>query len=80
MHRYRNKTIILFLFLLVLFGIIAFFSFIQFQRGIAIFNLNMPYYLEDLAVLGLSILSMLKVVYEIYKIEHSDEYEERIKV
>jgi len=51
---------------------------VQFKRGIAIFDIGLSYYIEDMLVIVLSFLSMLKIVYEIFQVEHHNEYETRI--
>jgi hypothetical protein len=46
---------------------------------IPIFNIGLSYYVEDMLVFIFSLLSMIKIVYEIYKVEHEEEYEKRIR-
>jgi len=79
MHTYRKKAIIILLCLLFVFFLIFIFSYIQLKRRISILSLGLPYYAEDMTIILLSILSMLKVVYEIYRVEHRHEFERRIK-
>lgn len=78
MHKYRKKTIILLSCFLILFGVISIFAYIQLKRGVGLFGLNMPYYVEDLFLIVTSIAIMLKIIYEIVEIEHAKEYEKRI--
>ncbi|MBS3131214.1 hypothetical protein J4212_02160 [Candidatus Woesearchaeota archaeon] len=79
MHLYRKKAVSVLISLLVLFALVALYSFIQMQRGVAIFNLGMSYYAENMIVLVFSFLSIGKVVHEIYRIESHAELEERMK-
>lgn len=78
MHTYRKKTIIILHSVLVLFFILFIFAYVQLKRGIAIFDIGLSYYLEDMMVIVLSFLSMIKIVYEIYQVEHPHEFESRI--
>ena len=79
MHTYRKRTVIVLLSLMFVFLLIAIFAFIQLNRNIPLLGLGFSYYTEDLLVLGLSILSMIKVIYEIWKVEHHHEYERRVR-
>ena len=79
MHTYRRKAITILVSLLVIFFLIAVFSYIQLKREVPILSIGLPYYIEDMVVLILAVLSLLKVVHEIYNIESHKEYEARIK-
>ena len=79
MHTYRKKSIVVLFYLLIVFFIISIFSYVQIRRKVPILNLGLSYYTEDILILSLSVLSMIKVVYEIYEIEHHHEYERRLK-
>ena len=79
MHTYRKKTIIILNSLLMVFFLIFVFGYIQLKRGVAILNIGLSYYIEDMLIILLSLLSMAKVVYELYKVEHHHEYERRMK-
>ena len=79
MHTYRRKAITILVSLLVIFFLIAVFSYIQLKREVPILIIGLPYYIEDMVVLILAVLSLLKVVHEIYNIESHKEYEARIK-
>jgi len=79
MHTYRKKTIVILHFLLLLFFVAFVFGYAQLKRQIAILHIGLPYYTEDILVMALSFLSISKVVYEIYRVEHHHQYEKRIK-
>ncbi len=79
MHTYRRKAITILVSLLVIFFLIAIFSYIQLKRNVPILSIGLPYYAEDMLVLILAVLSMLKVVSMIYDVESHKEYEARIK-
>lgn len=79
MHTYRKKTITILHSLLLLFFLIFLFGYVQLKREVAILNLGLSYYVEDMLIILLSFLSMARVVYELYKVEHHHEYERRMK-
>ncbi|MBI2208509.1 hypothetical protein HYU50_03360 [Candidatus Woesearchaeota archaeon] len=79
MHTYRKRTINVLHSLLLVFFIILVFAYVQFKRQIPILNIGLSYQVEDVLILLLSFLSMAKVVYELYKVEHHHEYERRMK-
>ncbi|MBW2976800.1 hypothetical protein KY347_05125 [Candidatus Woesearchaeota archaeon] len=79
MHTYRKKTITVLFSLLIVFLLIFTFSYIQLKRKIAVFSIGLPYYTENMLVLVLSAVSVLRVVYEIYRVEHPYIYERRLK-
>ena len=79
MHTYRKKTIIILHSLLMVFFLIFVFGYIQLKRGVAILNIGLSYYIEDMLIMVLSFLSMARIVYEIHKVEHPHEYERRLK-
>lgn len=79
MHTYRKKAVIILFSLLLVFFLIAVFSYVQLKREISILSIGLPYDVEDTIILVLSALSMLKVIHEIQKVEHHHEYERRVK-
>ena len=79
MHTYRKKTVVILNFLLFLFFLAFVFGYIQLKRQVAILNIGLSYYVEDMLILILSFFSMVKIVYELYNIEHHHEYERRMK-
>ena len=79
MHTYRKKTIVILHSLLMLFFLIFLFGYVQLKREVAILNIGLSYYAEDMLILILSFFSMVKIVYEIYNVEHHREYERRVK-
>ena len=78
MHKYRNQVLNVLLLLLVLFSIIALYAFVHLQRKTAILNIGLDYFQENVIIIVLAILSMIKVIYEIYRIEHPSKYERRV--
>ena len=79
MHTYRRKAVIILFSLLLVFFLIAVFSYVQLKREISILSIGLPYDVEDTIILVLSALSMLKVIHEIQKVEHHHEYERRVR-
>ena len=69
MKKYLKKIVSLLLALLIIFTAIALFSFIQFKRGKDIFDIGLPYYVEDIMVFSLSLFAIVIVVYDLYCIE-----------
>lgn len=63
----RKKLLWALVSLLILFGIISLVSFLSLQKGKGILGV-MPYYYEDLIVIGFCVLSSAKVVWEMHKI------------
>jgi len=79
MHTYRKKTVVILNSLLFLFFLVFVFGYVQLKRHVAILNIGLSYYIEDMIIIMLSFLSMVKVVYELYNVEHHHEYEIRLK-
>jgi len=77
-HTYRNKVLVILVGLLFLFALIAFYSYIQLKRNVALMDIGLSAYEENMIIIGLSLLSMLKVVYEIWKVEHPEAYERKL--
>ena len=64
---------------MLLFFIIFVFSFYRLLNGQPVVNMGLPYYIEDYLLMGLSFLSIIKVLIEIIRVEHKEAYEGRIK-
>ena len=79
MHTYRKRTILVLHSLLLVFFTISVFAYVQFNRQIPILNIGLSYLVDDTLILFLSFLCIIRVVYELYKVEHHHEYERRIK-
>ena len=79
MHTYRKRIIIVYYALLLIFFIVFLFAYVQLKRQIPILHMGFSYYVEDMLIIILSFFSMLKVVYEIYNVEHHHEYERRVR-
>ena len=79
MHTYRKKTIVILNSLLLLFFLIFVFGYVQLKREVAVLNIGLSYYTEDMLIIILSFLSMARAVYELYNVEHHHEYESRLK-
>jgi len=78
MHTYRKRTLTVLNSLLFVFLAVFIFAYIQFRRQIPILNSGLTYYVEDMLIILLSLASIAKIVYEIHKVEHHHELEERI--
>ncbi len=65
MHYYRKRTIKTLVILLLVFVAVFFVSYAQFKKGTLIFDLGMPYGLENFIVMFFSIAAIVKVVFEI---------------
>jgi formate hydrogenlyase subunit 3/multisubunit Na+/H+ antiporter MnhD subunit len=76
---YRKKLIWGLIALLIVFGIVFVITFINLKGKRAVFNLGLPFEIEDFTVMFLCILSLVKVVWEIIKIEKLENLENRIK-
>lgn len=63
----------------MVFFLIFLFGYVQLKRKVAILNIGLSYYAEDMLILILSFFSMVKIVYELYNVEHHHEYEGRMK-
>jgi len=79
MHTYRRRIILVYYSLLFIFFLVFIFAYVQLKRQIAVFDIGLSYYVEDMIVIVMSFLSIVKVVYEIYDVEHHHEFERRIK-
>ena len=80
MHYYRKRTIRTLVVLLLVFVAVFFVSYAQFKKGILIFDLGMPNGIENLIVMFFSIAAIVKVVFEINRIESHKAFEQRIKL
>ncbi len=80
MHKYRKKSIVYLLILLILFLIAFFVAYLSFKNGKSVLNLGFPYEAEDYVIMILSIIGIGIVLFEIIKIETHDEFQERFKV
>jgi hypothetical protein len=79
MHTYRRRIIYVLNSLLIVFFLLFLFAYIQFRRGVGLLNIGLSYTIEDMIIIVLSFLSMLKVVYEIHNVEYHHEYEKRMR-
>ena len=77
-HAYRNKVLVILIGLLFLFALIALYSYIQLKRNVALMDIGLSPFEENMIIMGRSILSMFKVLYEIWKVEHPQVYEQRL--
>ena len=78
MHLYRKKAILFLLAMIFMFLLIFLYSFIQLNRGIAVFQIGLDHYTENWIAMVLCVLGLIRVIYELYRIEHHKEYEDRI--
>jgi len=80
MNHYRKRTIKILVILLLVFVAVFFVSYAQFKKGILIFDLGMPNGIENLIVMFFSIVAIVKVVFEINRIESHKAFEQRMKL
>jgi hypothetical protein len=59
----HNRELALLICLLILFALIFLLAFVNLKRGVAVFNLGIPYVIEDLLIIILSILSIGKIAW-----------------
>ncbi len=76
MHYYRIRTIKLLFGLMGVFTLIFLIALYDQSKNTQILNLNLNF--ENYLVMIFCILAMLRVVYELYKVEKKQEYERRI--
>jgi len=67
---YRKKLLIGLMILLILFALIFILALVDLQRGVPLFGTGLRYDVENVTVIILSILSIVKVIHEIIKVEH----------
>ena len=79
MHMYRKKAVIFLMIMLLIFSSLFILSLVDLKRGRAVFQLGLGFRAENIAVMVFSLLAMVRVVIELYGIEHHHEYEARIK-
>jgi len=80
MNHYRKRTIKTLVILLLVFVAVFFAAYAQFKKGTLIFDLGMPYSLENIIVMLFSIAAILKVVFEIKGVESHKVFEQKIKL
>ncbi len=67
---YRRRLVIGLLVLLVVFAGIFFLGLLANNRAQGLIGLGVPYSVENFFIMGLSFLAMVKVLWEIIKVEH----------
>ena len=80
MNHYRKRTIKTLVILLLVFVAVFFTAYSQLKKGTLIFSLGMPNGIENLIVMFFSIAAIVKVVFEISRIENHKAFEQRIKL
>ncbi|MGV8086427.1 MAG: hypothetical protein ACP5N1_02230 [Candidatus Woesearchaeota archaeon] len=63
----NSRNITLLIILLIVFALIFFISFLGLQRQEAFFDIGIPIMIENWLIMILSVASMIKVVWELYK-------------
>ena len=79
MDQYRTKTLYLLFIMLVVFAIVFFAALYAVGRNAAIINLGGSYQIANWIALVLSMLSIVRIIWEINEVEHPDEHRERMK-
>lgn len=69
---YRRRLIIGLVLLLLVFGIIFLSALLASNRGYGLLGLGIPFSVENFLIMVLSFIAMVKVVWEIYRVEHPD--------
>lgn len=80
MQHYRKKTIMFLIGYLMIFIAVFFWSYLSLKAGIPIIQIGLGYNLIDGIGIALSSLSILYAIFEIIKVEHSKEYEDKIRM
>ncbi|MBA3064118.1 hypothetical protein FP803_01640 [Candidatus Woesearchaeota archaeon] len=80
MNHYRKRTIKTLVILLLVFVAVFFVSYAQFKKDSLIFDLGMPYGLENIIVMFFSIAAIVKVVFEISRVESNKDFKKRVKL
>ncbi len=63
----------------MIFLFVFFWAYLSLKKKIALFDIGLGYLTVDLLVMILSIISILFAIYEIVKVEHARDYEEKIR-
>lgn len=53
-------------------------SYISLKNKVALFQIGLDYNTLDIIVMGLSLISIIYSLYEIFKVEHAKQYEEKL--
>ena len=69
MHIYKKKLIWVLMVMLMMFAALAIKALLDLKEGTAMFKIGVGYVTEDILVIMLSILSMVKIIHEIIIIE-----------
>jgi len=80
MNYYRKRTIKTLVILLLVFVAVFFAAYAQFKNGTLIFNLGMPNGIENLIVMFFSIAAIVKIVFEISRVESNKDFKKRVKL
>ena len=79
MDTYRKKTILLLFFLLALFTAAFFASIYALNKGVALVRFGGSGPLSNWIIASLSVLSIIRIIWEINEVEHPDEHRARLK-
>ncbi|MFC2136253.1 hypothetical protein ACFLTH_16675 [Bacteroidota bacterium] len=67
---YRRKLLLGLMALLILFAVVLVAALLDFRQGNALLGTGIGYQVENSVIIVLALLSMIKIVQEIIKIEH----------
>ncbi|NQU99022.1 hypothetical protein HQ533_06190 [Candidatus Woesearchaeota archaeon] len=67
---YKRKLLTGLMVLLVLFALIFVLALLDLKKGVPVFGTGLEYDVENVVVIILSLLSMMKVIQEIIRVEH----------
>jgi len=80
MNYYRKRTIKTLVILLLVFVAVFFAAYAQFKNETLIFDLGMPNGIENLIVMFFSIAAIVKIVFEISRVESNKDFKKRVKL
>ena len=78
-HAYRKRTVVYVLLMLGLFLVVFLYGFIKLKANESIFDSAFGYAIEDSGLMFLSLLAILKLLYELIRIESHHEYDAKLK-
>jgi len=79
MHDYRKKAVIFLCVLLLMFFLAFMISYIDLKSKIAVMKIGIDYKTVDISVMILSFLAMIRVIFELVKIETHEELKTRLE-
>jgi hypothetical protein len=78
LYKYHRRTIYAFLVIMLLFAVIFVAALFNLRNNKAMFNLGIPYDVEDIMVMVVSFLAIIQVFVMLVRIEHHKELRQRV--